>query len=208
MPRSSRRYYILSDAGGHEKLQFKGSQTSVRENLWARRSCAILFSMILILMGVSGSGKTTIGELLSQRLGWPFYDGDDFHPPANVEKMKQGIPLTDADRAAWLDKIHALILNLSGHENSAIITCSALKESYRQSLTRETQDVRFVFLHGSYPLIASRLQRRKRHFMPPSLLASQFEALEIPSNALQVDISGTPETIVDDILHQLELGIQ
>lgn len=155
--------------------------------------------MIIVLMGVSGAGKTTVGRLLASRLGWPFYDGDDFHPPANVEKMRAGRPLRDADRGRWLSTLQDLIAGLDRDGRSAVLACSALKEAYRERLTRAGRDVRVVYLRGSPALIAQRLAERRGHFMPAALLQSQFAALEEPRDAVVVDIDASPEAIADRI---------
>lgn len=162
--------------------------------------------MVIILMGVSGSGKTTIGQLLAQRLGWTFYDGDDFHPPANVEKMRQGIPLTDADRDSWLTSLAQLIDSLLQNDRSAVLACSALKQNYRTRLQRRAEDVRFVYLKGDYDLIRQRLTNRHGHFMPADLLASQFATLEEPQGVLTIDTSQSPEVIVTAITISLRLA--
>ena len=159
--------------------------------------------MIIILMGVSGSGKTTIGARLAQTLGWPFYDGDQFHPPANVAKMQQGIPLTDADRWPWLHALRAHIETCMRQGVSAILACSALKQTYREHLVIEEAEVKLVYLKGNYDLIHERLAQRRDHFMPPGLLASQFVALEEPERGIVVDIVHPPETIVELIREQL-----
>ncbi|MBF2028005.1 MAG: gluconokinase [Oscillatoriales cyanobacterium C42_A2020_001] len=159
--------------------------------------------MIIVVMGVSGVGKTTIGTLLAQQLNIPFYDGDDFHPEANIAKMQHGVPLTDSDRRLWLHTLHDLIQQLAEAQQSAVIACSALKNSYRQILAEGSEDVRFVFLHGSYDLIQQRLQQRRQHFMSASLLQSQFEALEAPADVLTVEITDTPEAIATTIRNQL-----
>jgi gluconokinase len=158
--------------------------------------------MIVIVMGVAGSGKSTIGQRLADRLGWPFYDGDDFHPPANVEKMRAGIPLTDEDRSGWLSALADVIAQQLRQDQSAVIACSALKQQYRARLSADDQ-VRFVYLRGSYALIEARLRERTGHYMPPDLLASQFAALEEPQSALIVDIDQLPEQIVTEIVGQL-----
>lgn len=154
-------------------------------------------------MGVSGSGKTTIGRLLSYQTGIPFFDGDDFHPSANKEKMKAGIPLTDEDRLGWLQQLHALAEKESTNKG-AIIACSALKEKYRQLLSAHLQKPFWVFLTGSFDLIEQRLTNRAGHFMPPALLQSQFDALEIPQDVFTVDIDQEPEAITDKIWELLK----
>lgn len=155
--------------------------------------------MVIILMGVSGSGKTTIGQLLARSLGWAFYDGDDFHPQANIDKMQQGVPLTDDDRDSWLTALQQLIDTLLQNECSAVVACSALKQAYRNRLQRNPEQVRFVYLRGDYDLIHQRLTTRHGHFMPAELLASQFATLEEPQGVLTVDISESPERLVATI---------
>jgi len=155
--------------------------------------------MIAVLMGVSGSGKTTIGELLAQRLGWRFIEGDDYHPRENVAKMAAGIPLEDADRWPWLDALNQRIRG----ERNAVVTCSALKESYRQRLLAGVKDARVVYLHAPKALIAKRVAERKHKFMPASLLESQFATLEPPAGAIDIDVSGTPDASVDAIVAAL-----
>jgi carbohydrate kinase (thermoresistant glucokinase family) len=160
----------------------------------------------LIIMGVSGSGKSTVGEALAKRLGWRFEDGDSFHPPSNVAKMKAGHPLDDADRKPWLEAIAAEIERVAAKRQRVIIACSALKRAYRDILVGGRHDVLIIFLDGSEQLIASRLRQRKGHFMPPGLLASQFEALEEPStdeHVLSVSIDADVGTIVDEIVRNL-----
>jgi gluconokinase len=152
-------------------------------------------TMILILMGVAGSGKTTIGQLLAQELRWPFYDGDDFHPPANIDKMSRGVALTDDDRVAWLASLRQLIERLLGEHQSAILACSALKQSYRHDLKGEDDEVQFVYLKGDRDLMRRRLEQRSGHFMKVNLLASQFETLEEPEGVLTVDSACTPQAI-------------
>ena len=159
----------------------------------------------LVLMGVTGSGKTTIGNLLSAKLGWPFLDGDDFHPDANVQKMARGIPLTDEDREPWLRRLSDEIEALLDAGQSCILGCSALKEEYRSVLGRGRSDVRFAHLRASQQLIAERLTERVHQYMPADLLQSQFDALEEPECALVVDISGTPEDAVRQIRRELGL---
>lgn len=164
--------------------------------------------MIIILMGVTGCGKTTIGQQLAQELNWPFYDGDDFHPRANVEKMRAGIPLTDEDRDPWLATLQNLIREKLGVNQPAIIACSALKQKYRDRLQVDPLSVRFVFLQGNFTTIAKRLAARTNHYMDPNLLASQFEALEEPRDALAVDIAQSPGAIVARIMSALQLSKQ
>lgn len=145
--------------------------------------------MIIILMGVSGSGKTTVGTILADSLGWDFIEGDRYHPPANVTKMSRGVPLTDSDRKPWLIRLNEIIRESALHGTSLIVACSALKQSYRDMLTEGVPDARFVFLKGNQALIADRLSERSGHYMPPSLLSSQFEALE---ELIAVDIGPSP----------------
>lgn len=158
----------------------------------------------LILMGVSGCGKTLIGQKLSRKTGLPFYDGDDFHPPANVEKMRSGQPLNDRDRLPWLKSLAEQISKMD-KEGGGVIACSALKHSYRDILgTVPEADVDYVYLKGDKQLIASRLADREGHYMPPELLNSQFQDLEEPENAVVINIDNTPERIVDEIVNKLE----
>ncbi len=161
---------------------------------------------VVILMGVSGSGKTTIGQLLAKDLNWRFYEEDDFHPKANVEKMSRGIALTDEDRASWLTALEHLIQDLIGKRQSAVITCSALKQTYRDRLVGNRNDVVFVYLKGNYDLTRQRLLSRKDHFMKVDLLASQFDTLEEPKGVLAVDIAQEPDVIVDEIKQQSGLS--
>jgi gluconokinase len=165
----------------------------------------------LVVMGVSGSGKSTIAERLAARLGWRFEDGDRFHPPANVAKMSAGYPLTDEDRWPWLQAIADEIDRTCKASERAVIACSALKRAYRDILVHGRDDVRIVFLNGTQDLIAERLAVRKGHFMPPGLLASQFKTLEPPQageRPLTVSIDASVEAIVDDIIRQLNLVSQ
>jgi len=151
--------------------------------------------MIIVVMGVSGCGKTTVGELLARSLDYPFLDADEFHPPENVAKMAAGTPLTDADRWPWLELLNKMLLE----HGDAVLACSALKESYRRVLARGLGDCRFVHLRGSLELIRSRLADRKHRYMPASLLESQFAALEVPQGAIEVDIVRTPVACVREI---------
>jgi gluconokinase len=163
----------------------------------------------LVVMGVSGSGKSTIAEALSTRLGWRCEDGDKFHPASNVAKMSAGQPLTDEDRWPWLKAIADEIDRLCGKDQHAVFACSALKRSYREVLVHGRDDVRLIFLDGTQALIAGRLAARKGHFMPPGLLDSQFSTLERPATdetALTVSIDAPVETIVDNIVRQLKLA--
>jgi carbohydrate kinase (thermoresistant glucokinase family) len=165
----------------------------------------------LIVMGVSGSGKSTIGEALAKRIDWRFEDGDSFHPPSNVAKMKAGHPLDDDDRKPWLEAIAAEIDRVAAMCGHVIIACSALKRAYRDILIHGRRDTRIVFLDGSEALIANRLAKRKGHFMPPGLLASQFEALEVPTDTehvVTVSIDADVESIVDDIVRKLSTTIR
>lgn len=159
---------------------------------------------IVVLLGVSGSGKSTIGRRLAERLRWPFFDGDDFHPEQNIEKMARRQPLTDADREPWLDRLAELIEASITAGHSAVIACSALRHSYRERLARGHREVVFVYLKGSFELIRERLARRREHFMPLDLLPSQFAALEEPSDAITIDIRQTPEAIVETVVRRLE----
>lgn len=161
--------------------------------------------MIVIIMGTTGSGKTTIGGLLARRLGWEFVDADDFHPPANVEKMKHGIPLTDADRQPWLKALHDKIVEWNTEGRNVVLACSALKQSYRDEL-REGSGVKFVYLKGSYELFSKRVLARKGHFAKQDLLVSQFATLEEPGDAITVDAGPAPEQIVAEVRRQLGLA--
>jgi gluconokinase len=164
-----------------------------------------LSRMIVIVMGVVGSGKTTIGKLLAAQLGWEFADADDYHPQANVEKIRHGISLTDEDREPWLERLHSAIVQWIAQHRSVVLACSALKTSYREKL-KVSAEVRFIYLKGSVTLIAQRLHERHGHFANESILAGQFADLEEPADALTVDISGTPEQIVAEIRAQMGLA--
>ncbi len=159
--------------------------------------------MIVVVMGVSGSGKSTIGQMLAARLGWDFYEGDSFHPQHNIEKMAQGTPLTDEDRAGWLASIAEQISLVEQEKQNGVITCSALKKSYRDKLEAASKNIKFVFLHGQHDLLNERLNSRTGHFMKSKLLHSQLETLEEPKDALKFDISDTPEKIIGDIIRIL-----
>ncbi len=156
-----------------------------------------------IVMGVSGSGKTTLGRALAERLGWEFYDADDFHPPANIAKMAAGIPLKDADRAPWLDALHDLIAACLKEKRPAVLACSALKERYRQRLLDGNPGVQIIYLKGSYDLIRQRMEQRSGHYMKPAMLQSQFETLEEPRDALTLDCSLPVEELVKQVLARI-----
>jgi gluconokinase len=163
----------------------------------------------LIVMGVSGSGKSTIADKLAERLRWSYEDGDKFHPASNVAKMSAGHPLTDEDRWPWLQAIADEIDRVCGAGQHVVIACSALKRAYRDILVHGRSDVRIVFLEGTQELIAKRLTARKHHFMPPGLLESQFKTLEPPDaseNPVTVSIDASVDTIVDDIVRGLRLS--
>jgi gluconokinase len=155
--------------------------------------------MVIVLMGVSGSGKTTVGRALAGALGWTFADADDHHSPANRAKMHAGIPLTEDDRRPWLEGLAALLQGWRGRGESAVLACSALSRRSREILGLGTPDLVFVHLKGSPELIRSRLEARAGHFFNPSLLASQFAALEEPEGAVVVDIAPSPAEIVETI---------
>jgi gluconokinase len=164
--------------------------------------------VILVLMGVSGIGKTTVGKILAQKLACSFYDADDFHPPANLVKMSRDVPLTDADRAPWLDRLHALLSDLEARNERSVLACSALKEAYRRQLTEGLQGVRFVFLHADTDLLRERLAQRRGHFMSAALLESQLADLEVPPGALEVDVGPAPSAVAEEVLRMLRLEVQ
>ena len=160
---------------------------------------------VLIVMGPTGCGKTTIGRLLAQRLGWPFLDADDFHPPANVNKMQRGIALEDEDRRSWLEALRVAIDGWRAAESGGILACSALKQAYRDLLGIDQQAVRTVYLQGSFDLLRQRIEARQNHYMPPDLLQSQLDILEAPAAGIRVDITPPPEAIVAAIINQLKM---
>jgi gluconokinase len=160
--------------------------------------------MVIIVMGVSGAGKTTVGLLLAEQLGWRFYDADDFHPRSNIEKMSHGQPLSDADRQPWLQSLQELVRATLDSGTNAVLACSALKSEYRDYLLIDAR-VRLVYLRGSFSLIQDRLNRRRGHYMDAALLQSQFSVLEEPSDAVAVDVSGTPPEVVQTIRAKLGL---
>ena len=158
--------------------------------------------MVILLMGVTGSGKTTVGRALAESLRWQFIDADDFHPPSNVAKMRAGIPLDDADRAPWLAALRTHIVGWLSSEANVVLACSALKQAYRDEVV-VSPDVRLVYLRGSSQLITARLRERHGHYMDPNLLSSQFATLEEPRDALVVDV----DTSVDEIVKQIQKGV-
>jgi len=161
--------------------------------------------MILILMGVAGSGKTTIGLKLAAEIGWPFYDADDFHSPENIRKLSRGEALTDADRAPWLQELRAMIVSILARRENGIVACSALKAAYRRLLTVDAELVRFVYLKGTPALVLQRLRNRSGHFVTEDALTGQFATLEEPEHALTFDIDERPGRIVEQI--RAALGI-
>ncbi|MGD1030176.1 MAG: gluconokinase [Opitutaceae bacterium] len=156
-------------------------------------------------MGVAGSGKTTVGRRLAGALGWEFHDADEFHPPGNIAKMSAGIPLDDGDRAPWLAAIRSRIEGSLARDEGAVFTCSALREAYRRTIVGGSARVRLVHLQGDPELIRTRMRLRQGHFMKEEMIRSQFEALEAPSNAITVDIAGSPEEIVRRIRAELKV---
>jgi gluconokinase len=156
--------------------------------------------MIVLVMGVAGAGKTTIGEALAQELGWPFIDADDYHPPENVAKMKAGVPLEDADRWPWLARLNKELRE----KTNAILACSALKASYRERLAQGIERFTTVFLDGDFALINERMKSRRHLYMPAALLESQFAALEPPAEAIRVDVAADPSSCVALIRRRLQ----
>lgn len=170
---------------------------------------AVAKPLVLVLMGVSGCGKSTTGARLSKLLGWPFRDADSFHPQANIDKMSKGLPLTDEDRQPWLAAIAQWIDERLAAGECGIVSCSALKRAYRRIIVGERAGVRLVYLKGNMDLIGDRLSRRRNHFMPAALLRSQFDALEEPQGderALSVPISLSPRRVVEAIVQELRLA--
>ena len=161
--------------------------------------------MIIVLMGVTGSGKTTVGKLLSADLGWPYFDADDFHSEQNIEKMKSGMPLNDADRAPWLESLRELIRDCLTRSENAVLACSALKKSYRREFLMLDERVQLVYLKGDYQMIRDRLAQRRGHYMDPNLLESQFETLEEPKECLRIDASSDPPVLVSIIRNDLSI---
>jgi gluconokinase len=161
---------------------------------------------VLIFMGVAGTGKSTVAALFAKKAGAIFYEGDDFHPPGNIAKMHAGIPLTDADRAPWLAALREIIVRALAAEVFSVLTCSALKASYRDTLTDGDPRVGFVHLTGPAALIEARLKNRTGHFLPPAMLESQLATLEPPANALVFSCEKSPETIVAELLQHWGLA--
>ena len=157
-------------------------------------------NMFIIFMGVSGCGKTTIGKMTAKTLGVPYYEGDEYHPQENVEKMSRGIPLNDDDRDGWLRKLSDLIQDKLGNGESGILSCSALKEKYRDRLRVDPEKVHFIYLKGSYDLIRERMEKRANHYMPADLLRSQFDTLEEPDNVFTIEIDQTPDEILSQAI--------
>ena len=160
---------------------------------------------VLVIMGVSGCGKSTIGRALANKLGWSFIDGDSYHPQENVDKMTSGIPLIDEDRTPWLENLNKLINDQLRNDKSLLLACSALKDQYRQILKGGNPDVSFVYLKGNFELINARLQSRPGHYMKPKMLQSQFDDLEEPQDALVIDVVKSVPQIVDEISKKLKL---
>jgi gluconokinase len=173
--------------------------------VWKRQKSIEISLMIVIVMGVVGAGKTTVGQLLARELGWQFADADDFHPPANIEKIRHGTPLNDDDRNPWLDRLREFLLDCAARQCNLVLACSALKRSYRKELTVGSE-VRFVYLKGSADLIAKRLRSRHGHFADGKILVSQLSDLEDPEEAVVVDIAKPPQEIVGEIRNRLRLG--
>lgn len=162
-------------------------------------------ALAIVLMGVSGCGKTSVGQSLSDELGWLFYDGDDFHFPVEVDKMSKGMPLNDQDRAPWLAVLSDLIAEQLQAGENLILACSALKKKYRQQLRMGNKGLVFVYLEGDFDLIWSRVQTRNDHFMKPDMLKSQIDILETPSNALKVNIDQPVAAIIQEIIEFIEI---
>jgi gluconokinase len=161
--------------------------------------------MIVVLFGVTGSGKTTIGRLLAEEVGWKFCDADEFHPARNIEKMREGIPLTDAKRWPWLEKLRELLKGAIARKENLILACSALKEEYRDYL-QISEEIKWIFMKGEHGLISERIEHRHGHFMNPNLLRDQFETLEEPKgDAMIVGVDASPTKIVEVIRKQLQI---
>jgi gluconokinase len=163
--------------------------------------------MIVVLMGVSGVGKTTVGQVLAERTGWPLHDADEFHSAASIEKMRNGIALDDADRWPWLDRMNGMLADKNARHESVLLACSALKQSYRERLAKGGLQLHWVYLKGDYDLIRTRLEARKNHYMKAGLLESQFAALQEPRDAIVADVAADPDSIADFVLSQLKVSL-
>lgn len=172
----------------------------------AARAWELRPASLIVIMGVAGSGKTTIGQDLARKLGWIFADADDFHPAANVAKMASGIPLDDTDRAPWLAAIRAHLLACRERDESTVVTCSALKQRYRDALLRGIEGATLIYLKGSPELLQARIAARTDHFMKPAMLQSQLAALEEPANAVVINIAAAPDVLVGQIQNALGLS--
>jgi gluconokinase len=161
--------------------------------------------MVIVLMGAAGAGKTTIGRALAAELGWPLIDGDDYHEPANIEKMRRGEALSDAERSGWLQALHGVIARAIDRREHTVVACSALKERYRDVLAGGLKPIRFVYLTAPETVLHERLSRRENHFAGPALLASQLAVLEEPADALTLDTSRDPASTIAHI--RTELGL-
>lgn len=161
--------------------------------------------MIILVMGVSGSGKTTVGQLLAKSLNWEFCDADALHPPANIDKMSRGIPLDDLDRKPWLERLQQAIAQWLQENKNMVLACSALKAAYRQLLLQDKERIKLVYLKGDDQIIQERLRTRPHHYMPPDLLQSQLDTLEEPFEAIYIDISQPPEVIVQEIITKSQI---
>jgi gluconokinase len=161
--------------------------------------------MIIVIMGVAGSGKTLIGRQLAQALDWSFVDADDFHPPENVEKMSSGVPLSDADREPWLEALQRVLSQADASRRNVVLACSALREAFRNRLGAGVTDLRFVYLRGDASLLEERVRARRDHFFSPDLLASQLATLEEPQDAIVIDTDAPPPAIVARISRELNL---
>jgi gluconokinase len=161
--------------------------------------------LVILVMGTTGAGKTTVGKLLAQSLGWTFLDADDFHPSANIEKMKKGVPLTDTDRVPWLTAIHAELARLSAVGKDCVLACSALKKSYRETL-RAGLEMKVVYLKGSYEEMKAHILARHGHFAGEGILRGQFADLEEPQDGVVVSVGHTPEEIVVEVRRELKLA--
>ena len=161
--------------------------------------------MIILVMGVSGSGKTTVGQVLAKSLGWEFCDADALHPVANIEKMSRGIPLDDVDRKPWLERLQQAIAQWLQEDKNMVLACSALKAAYRQILLQDKERIKLIYLKGDFKIIQERLKKRLDHYMSPELLQSQLDTLEEPSEAITIDVSQPPEVVVREIKTKLRI---